>query len=1537
MPNVDADIGRTPGKETVRGSAQREGHVLGSGDDAGRSTQDHDLVAARIQNVTKPFRHREAPDPQVEAFKTTGAVHANASYWQRAGGPWTVQPGRRKIGSGALPARTHSNADQPPLFPAAGSHTHGTMTLKHLSSHSRRLALAVTAVVTMLATTFAAAASPTVPEAGASSGTISGYICLDANSSGACKLSTPQEPLLGGVTVTAYDGANAVASTTSSSFGYWALNVPGPVRVELTGYPSQLAEPVAGGARGVLFFADGGQSNLNVALHDPGDWCQTSPQALQTCFYGATSKTALPPSADLLRYSDGNPTTVNAYPAVTTHADAKVTGAIGGIAQHRQSGWVFAAPTLKKFVDHPDQNINSMYIYKPGQNWYVAAEGVSGMSGAPDRATGPAGTSWERDESVPYYVNELGFGDIYVDSTDEHLYAIDQQNERLLRWDITWNGNVNSRPTLSGFRYFNVPVPSSATASTWEVGGIGEFAGKIFVGGSRKNNPAIYITQFNPDSETWEGYPVAQNITSGSTLRGCVVILNGYSANGRPRNQECPQSAKQWNAWQTTNALSASTLVAPNSGQPHFNLQQQPQAYVASIDFDTHGDMYIGVRDRWHDVAGGFRQGSTITYTYTYPVYNGENPDTWPYSTNNWPGGTCSSSHGSWKTTGGFANTCGQISVNAKPHYDPGASGGEVYVAGRTSSGWTIEHNGSIPNQTGQGADTSDGFGGGEFIQDIWRSGFFGIHYETSQGNVVANNRSGYALHDAIDPVDSAGSHDFPTIAYSAGTVKTSDLNGADLGVNRTVGSMRDAGFTTDTGRIGGTDPGWAHLKKGQWGKSNGFGDLILLCEGAPSVVGDHVFWDVNANGVRDATYTDSAGVLHNEPEPGLGGETIRLGTPGDAGTAQTIASSGKYLFQNEARPSTDNVITIDADSLSPLNTDSVFQGLRPTTADVGSDLADSDAVLDENGDAVIEFRHGTLGQNNRTHTFGFVNDPPVAEDDYEQYATGVPARTFNVIDNDVDLNNNWAPKALAITDVTPVFAGAVVSDESDITFAPTPGFGEGSGTQYFRGPGPSPIDFAEISYTICDKEPFNFCDDATLNLATANALALNAPSATDDTFTIYSDDGATSLDVGANDTDPDDPNIADNGTFTLVSAIPAAAGTVSPGGPGGVFTYTPDPAYTGSFTFTYELRDESYLTDTATVTVNVTDPVAVISGNVFEDDNFNDIRDGSDAGSGSVAVDFIHESGFTVASTTTDASGNYSVTLNLPADGSIPGGRGARGSVAFTAPAGYGFVAQDVGADDTIDSDVDPATGSTGQITFTPGPYEISAGLRLGPPEPRNDTYNIQPGGAWHIQDVVNNDRGTIDPTTVQIVAGLERTDGVTDPAIVGEIAAIHPVTGAIYYRAPDDDDAGTASDHSIRYTYEVCNGTGAAAECETARVTIRIRPDAKNDQAHAFPSNVITIDVLANDGRVGLAQNRLAITITSAPDAAQGSVTIIDPDGAGTGTPPVVEFTPTAGFTGTTFEYEVCEVSGSGVSRGRCDTATVTVSPGASPKHPT
>ena len=86
-------------------------------------------------------------------------------------------------------------------------------------------------------------------------------------------------------------------------------------------------------------------------------------------------------------------------------------------------------------------------------------------------------------------------------------------------------------------------------------------------------------------------------------------------------------------------------------------------------------------------------------------------------------------------------------------------------------------------------------------------------------------------------------------------------------------------------------------------------------------------------------------------------------------------------------------------------------------------------------------------------------------------------------------------------------------------------------------------------------------------------------PTAVNDSKTVDEDSGATTIDVLANDTDPD------GGPKTITSKTNGSHGTVTITNGGADLTYTPDANYCGSDTFTYTLNGGS----TATVSVEVT------------------------------------------------------------------------------------------------------------------------------------------------------------------------------------------------------------------------------------------------------------------------------------------------------------------------------------------------------------
>lgn len=120
---------------------------------------------------------------------------------------------------------------------------------------------------------------------------------------------------------------------------------------------------------------------------------------------------------------------------------------------------------------------------------------------------------------------------------------------------------------------------------------------------------------------------------------------------------------------------------------------------------------------------------------------------------------------------------------------------------------------------------------------------------------------------------------------------------------------------------------------------------------------------------------------------------------------------------------------------------------------------------------------------------------------------------------------------------------------------------------------------------------------------------------------------------------------------------------------------------------------------------VTLEDP-AKLGNYVWIDANSNGIQDAGEAGVEGVVAQVTGTSAYGLMidlSTETDVNGMYMFTLP-------PG----EYKVTFTKPTNHDYTVSNAGGDDTVDSDVDPATGMTQVVTLTPGEYNptLDAGL---------------------------------------------------------------------------------------------------------------------------------------------------------------------------------------------------------------------------------
>ena len=195
------------------------------------------------------------------------------------------------------------------------------------------------------------------------------------------------------------------------------------------------------------------------------------------------------------------------------------------------------------------------------------------------------------------------------------------------------------------------------------------------------------------------------------------------------------------------------------------------------------------------------------------------------------------------------------------------------------------------------------------------------------------------------------------------------------------------------------------------------------------------------------------------------------------------------------------------------------------------------------------------------SYLVAYGNEPPTAVNDQKTVDEDSAATTIDVRANDTDPDGG--PKT--ITSATQPAHGTVTvaADGSDLTYRPNPDYCNSA----------APTD--DFTYTL------NGGSTATVAL-TVNCVD-DPPTAVNDQKTVDEDSAATTIDVRANDTDPD------GGPKTITSATQPAHGTVTVAADGSDLSYRPNPDYCNSAAptddFTYTLNGGS----TATVALSVT------------------------------------------------------------------------------------------------------------------------------------------------------------------------------------------------------------------------------------------------------------------------------------------------------------------------------------------------------------
>lgn len=418
----------------------------------------------------------------------------------------------------------------------------------------------------------------------------------------------------------------------------------------------------------------------------------------------------------------------------------------------------------------------------------------------------------------------------------------------------------------------------------------------------------------------------AETSQNRAELRAYVLRLNGSTFDlvhefpltyprGCATNQSSTCYGAEWQPW-SSQVRTICTDAGTCNSRAYGKQIIYAQPILSDIEFDDDGSMVLGFMDRsghqWGN-ANYYPGGpGNVTLNYINPA------------------------------TGAISNT--QIISNTAAA--EGVSAGDMLRLCAVTGGWQLENNadcpGGGPATNGAGQSPPQGPGTGEYYwQDMYQ-----LSSDRNSGGHQEITLGGLAMIPGRSDM-SATVFD-PNSAFRAGGVGW--FNNAN-------------GERVRSYQVFGLD------SAGSFDKAGGLGDIESLCANAPIEIGNRIWVDADGDGVQDPDENPIIGLtveLHDNAGILVGTTTTNANGEWYFGGVNNSAMTGGLPLQTNTNyqvrvPLNQPTITTNDYSLTGSN-----QG--------SNDSIDSDAIPN-NGNAVINVRTGSAGQNNHTYDVGFVNN----------------------------------------------------------------------------------------------------------------------------------------------------------------------------------------------------------------------------------------------------------------------------------------------------------------------------------------------------------------------------------------------------------------------------------------------------------------------------------------------------------------------------------------------------------------------------------
>jgi len=424
-------------------------------------------------------------------------------------------------------------------------------------------------------------------------------------------------------------------------------------------------------------------------------------------------------------------------------------------------------------------------------------------------------------------------------------------------------------------------------------------------------------------------------------------------------------------------------------------------------------------------------------------------------------------------------------------------------------------------------------------------------------------------------------------------------------------------------------------------GKSNGLGDLELLCNPAPIEIGNRVWNDLDGNGIQDPG------------EPGINGLTVSLQGPTNTLTTSTSGDGNYYFAVSPTTAYTLTVGTPSGYSLTANNTQALSGS--PSSNDAILDTRDSDAAL-VGGTPTIFYTPGSAGQNNHGLDFGFTQPTTGQVDILNTAPIPVPDPGGFTISKAIATTDGNEPPVSGSFDVVvscPGVSGypATLSLDADGTPVTVGNLADGTICSFSEDTLTLPSAPSGYTWVNAKFSPtsITIASNVTATVSVINTLAPQSVAATN-VLTVTKT-------ISGTGSGPFNLTITGPGGYITNTTINGGETKVITGLASGVYTVTeasPGVGWTTVYTATASAGSATGGSSNAVVTLAnaITTPAFTaveITGMVFNDFNVDGSLQASglftETGVANVTVTAYDVSGAAVGSTTTTASGNYTFT----------------------------------------------------------------------------------------------------------------------------------------------------------------------------------------------------------------------------------------------------------------------------------------------------